>query len=160
MRITAHKTNMTINSIGYFVGATLLIVSMTCCTNHYLTKDMLSDQIITKEKLNNNKVSLYLPAGNIMTSFPIDYRSNNLKEILCYNDKGQKVYISVNKDTQLIVTDKKKQVHKFYLDTIFLNGREIQGLRSRIIGIKRSVAVEEIEKIEVYTELSKERLAE
>ena len=43
-----------------------------------------------------------------------------------------------------------------YLDTVFLQNNALQGLRSRILGMGRSVSMDDIDKIEIYTELSKE----
>ena len=86
----------------------------------------------------------------------VKYDSNRLSKVLCYNQKGEKVYISVNQNTELIVTNKQGQTHKFYLDTVFLQENALHGLRSRILGMERSVPLDAIEKIEIYTELSKE----
>jgi hypothetical protein len=121
---------------------------------------MLLQQVIPEEELKKGVVTLYAPAGNIMIPMGVQYRANRLDKILCYNSKGQKVYVSVNQNTQLIVTDKKSDVHKFYLDTVYLSGDKMHGLRSRVMGLERSVLIEEIEKIEVYTELSRETPAE
>jgi hypothetical protein len=43
-----------------------------------------------------------------------------------------------------------------YFDTVFLEGTKIVGLRSRIItSMTREIEVSDIEKIEIYTEMSK-----
>jgi hypothetical protein len=145
-----------------FVTAFLLVLALciTGCTNHHLTKQMLLQQVIPEEELKKGVVTLYAPAGSIMIPMGVQYRANRLDKILCYNSKDQKVYVSVNQNTQLIVTDKKNDVHKFYLDTVYLSGDKMHGLRSRVMGLERSVPIEEIETIEVYTELSRETPAE
>jgi hypothetical protein len=65
----------------------------------------------------------------------------------------------VNQNTQLVVTDKKGETHKFYLDTIYLENSVLHGLRSRILKVESSVSLDDIDRIELYTELSKETSA-
>lgn len=138
----------------------LVVLGVLGCTNHYLTKQMLLEQVIPEEDLKKGVVTMYAPAGSIMIPMGVNYRANRLSKILCYNEKEQKVYVSVNQNTQLIVTDKHGDVHKFYLDTIYLSGDSLYGLRSRILGLERSIPIGQIEKIEVYTEHSKETATE
>jgi hypothetical protein len=138
----------------------ILTLSAAGCTNHYLTKQMLLEQVIPEKELQKGSVTMYAPAGNIMIPLGVSYRANNLARILCYNDQGKRVFVSVNLNTQLIITDKKGEAHKFYLDTVYLSDNKMSGLRSRLMGLERSIPLEEIDKIEVYTEQSKETAAE
>jgi hypothetical protein len=109
------------------------------------------------QKPTSNTLIIPTPVG---IGIFIRYDSNKLSKVLCYNKKGEKVYVSVNQNTELIVTDKQGKTHKFYLDTVFLQDNALHGLRSRILGMERSVSIDDIAKIEIYTELSKETPAE
>lgn len=152
---------MTLAEIRSGRTRSLLLISffsllLTACTNHYMTKDMMVQQFFpnyNNEKPSSSTLILPTPVGVGMV---VRYDSNQLSRVLCYNEKGEKVYVTVNKDTQLIITDKKGETHKFYLDTVFLQNNALQGLRSRILGMGRSVSMDDIDKIEIYTELSKE----
>jgi len=157
MMNTRTKTAVKSATVAFLL---ILILSTVGCTNHYLTKQMLIEQVVPKEELKKGSVTMYAPAGNIMIPIGVSYRANNLNRILCYNDQGEKMFVSVNLNTQLIVTDKKGEAHKFYLDTVYLSSDKISGLRSRLMGLERSIPLEEIDKIEVYTEQSKETAAQ
>ena len=136
------------------------LLLMTACTDHYLTKDMLLQQFFPNQNNQNPSSSTTILPTPIGIGMIVRYDSNRLSKVLCYNDKGQKVYVSINKDTQLIITDKKGEIYKFYLDTVFLQNNALHGLRSRILNVERSVSMDDIDKIEIYTELSRETPAE
>jgi hypothetical protein len=138
----------------------LLPVLLTACTNHYLTKDMMMQQFFPNVDNRNPSSNTSFVATPIGIEMMVRYDSNRLSKVLCYNEKGDKVYISVNQNTELIVTAKNGETHKFYLDTVFLQNNALHGLRSRILGMERSVSLDAVDKIEIYTELSKETLAE
>jgi hypothetical protein len=127
------------------------------CTNHYMTKQMLLKQVFSQDTLQPTSLPLVVVTPGAVVGMPVRYDSNRLSRVICYNQKGQEVFVSVNKDTQLIVTDKKGVVHKFYLDTLYLQDNMLYGLRSRILHIEKSVLLDEVDKIEIYTELSRER---
>jgi len=138
----------------------LPILLLACGTNHYLTKDMMMEQFFPNVNNQNPSSSALILPTPVAVGMMVKYDSNKLSKILCYNSKGKKVYLSVNKNTQLTVTDKKGETHKFYLDTVFLQNNALHGLRSRILNMERSVPVDDMVKIEVYSELSKETPAE
>ena len=138
----------------------IVMIFVAGCTNHHMTKQMMMDQFfpnVNNEKPSSSTYILPTPVGVGML---VKYTSNRLSRVLCYNEKGEKVYISVNQNTQLIITDKKGETYKFYLDTVFLQNNALHGLRSRIMNMYRTVALDDVEKIEIYTELSGETPAE
>jgi len=96
--------------------STLLLVG---CTNHYLTKDMMMEQFFPNVNNQNPTSSTFILPTPVAVGMMVRYDSNKLSKILCYNSKGEKVYVSVNQNTQLIVTGKNGETHKFYLDTVF-----------------------------------------
>jgi hypothetical protein len=80
-----------------------------------MTKDMMVLQFFpnyNNEEPSSSTLILPTPVGVGMV---VRYDSNQLSRVLCYNEKGEKVYVTVNKDTQLIITDKKGETYKFYL---------------------------------------------
>ena len=153
---------MNLPKIGrYFKISAVLLVAVSSlllagCTNHYLTKDMMMEQFFPNVNHRPPSSSMIILPTPVAVGMMVRYESNKLSKVLCYNSKGEKVYVSVNQNTELIVTDKKGDTHKFYLDTVFLQNNALHGLRSRILNIERSVSIDDVDKIEIYTELSRE----
>jgi hypothetical protein len=152
---SADTENHSRTAMALILAAAVLLCAG--CTNHYMTKQMLLQQVFSQEQLKPDTLSLPLVAGGVFMSVPVRYQSNRLSKIMCYNEKDEKVYVSVNQNTQLIVTDTKGDVHKFYLDTLYLEDNVLHGLRSRILDMKNSVSLDVIDRIEIYTELSREK---
>jgi len=140
--------------------ALLALISVTACTNHQMTKEMLMEQFFPNVNNEKPSSSTYILPTPIGVGVMVKYTSNRLSRVLCYNEKGEKVYISVNQNTQLTITDKKGETYKFYLDTVFLQNNALHGLRSRFMNMQRSVSLDDVDKIEIYTELSRETPAE
>lgn len=145
------------NCVAFLIALSFLL--LVGCTNHYLTKDMMMEQFFPNVNNQPPSSSIFILPTPVAVGMMVRYDSNKLSKILCYNTKGEKVYVSVNQNTQLIVTDKNGETQKFYLDTVFLQNNTLHGLRSRFLNMERSVLMDDVDKIEVYTELSKETLA-
>ena len=150
--IKARKRQMA--GMALIVAASVLL--LMGCTNHYLTKEMLFEQMFPHQNLQPKTMPLIVGAPGAIVGLPVRYDSNKLSKIMCYNQKREKVYLSVDQNTQLIITDRKGGARKFYMDTVFLENGVLYGLRSRILGTKQSVPVDEIDKIEIYDEGSRE----
>jgi hypothetical protein len=133
-------------------------IAVVSCTSHHLTKQMLLEQLTPPQNMRTN--TLMLPLGSIPASVPIRYTSNGVGRLLCFNQKGEKVYLKVNGNMQLIVTDKAGKTYKFYFDTVYATDESLFGLRSRILGAENKINLEDIATIEVYTELSREERAQ
>lgn len=123
------------------------------CSTHYISKDMLMEQIRGQE-------GLQIQGTGMMPILPLikaSYAGSNITEIYCINEKGEKVAISVDRNSMLIVKDKQSQTIKFYLDTVYVDSNKIKGLRSRLLGIENEVNIDNIESMEVYSEFAREK---
>jgi hypothetical protein len=136
----------------------LLALFLTGCSSHYLTKQMLLEQMFPDAKPGGpSSTTVILPVPGVGAGMFTRYDSNRLAGIICCNQEHKKVVLRVDRNTQLIITDDKGETHKFYLDTVFLQHDDtLIGLRSRILGVQRSVPLDAIDKIEIYSELAKE----
>jgi hypothetical protein len=126
----------------------LLVMLLSACSSHYVTTDMIVRQLPHHE--------LHHFSGVVA----MEYEPNGLKRILSRNADGDQVYVSVDQNSQLIITDAKGESHKLYLDTAFVCGDSLHGLRSRFLGLKTSVPLNDIKTIEVYSEFSRETPAD
>ena len=134
----------------------VMTLFLTGCSNYLITKDMLVQQL--KENQNKKEAFHYIPVGGIASMFLSDkYQSNQIEKILCFDSDSNKVYLFPDKNTELEITKKSDgDVVKMYFDTAFLVGNKIVGLRSRLIqSMVREVDIDDIEKIEIYTEMAK-----
>jgi hypothetical protein len=125
------------------------------CSTHYITKDMLMEQLGNKDalRIRPTGVAPILPFINPL------YNGNQTTEIYCINSKGEKVFLKVGHNSLLIINDKQGETYKFYLDSVYIEKDKIKGLRSRILGIVNEVDISNIEAIEVYSEFASEAKA-
>ena len=143
---------MKVKIISFFV----IILFLNGCSIYLITKDMLVQQL--KENQNKKEEFQYIPVGGIASMFLSNkYQSNQIKKILCFDSDSNKVYLFPDKNTELEITKKSDgDVVKMYFDTAFLVGKKIVGLRSRLIqSMVREVDVDDIKRIEIYTEMAK-----
>jgi hypothetical protein len=123
-------------------------VLLICCAI------LLIEQIKGQEKPAIEPTGMNLP---ILPLIKASYTGNQITEIYCMNDKGEKVAIGVDPNSMLIVRNKQGQTFKFYLDTVYVNPDKIKGLRSRLLGVENEVDLADIEVMEVYSEFRRER---
>jgi len=137
----------------------LAILALSSCNKHFMTLSMLQEQLdpdvlsqITQKK------TVYYGSFEV---FKISYEPNGLQEIICINkESGKKVALSINKDTALVIKDKNGKKHVLYLDTVHVNDTCIFGFYSRMINDPQMIPFDQVEKIEIHSELSKERALE
>jgi hypothetical protein len=143
---------MRLNKIPVF----FFLLFLFGCSTFTITKDELVQQL--KDNQNKKEEFQYIPVGGIGSMFLSNtFQSNQIEKILCFDSDGNKVYLYPNKDTQLEITKKSDgEIVKMYFNTAFLVENKIVGLRSRIIqSMVREVDIDDIEKIDIYTEMSK-----
>ncbi|MBK7380240.1 MAG: hypothetical protein IPJ03_14845 [Ignavibacteriales bacterium] len=134
----------------------IVLLFLVGCSTFTITKDELVQQL--KDNQNKKEVFQYIPVGGIASMFLSNtFQSNQIEKILSLDSDGNKVYLYPNKDTQLEITKKSDgEIVKMYFNTAFLVENKIVGLRSRIIqSMVREVDLDDIEKIDIYTEMSK-----
>lgn len=122
----------------------LLLLIICSCASYTISKDGLVEQL-----KNNQNITRTHNVASIGTG----YDSNNLSGIKCYDKNGKEITITPDKNTTLAITNGVTgKVVVLYFDTVYLSNDSIVGLKSRIMGGKRSIAVDEISAIKVKTE--------
>ena len=66
-----------------------------------------------------------------------------------------KVLLYINKDTSLVLIEKNGKKYRLYFDTVRIEKGKIIGLKSRFIGNESKYNLDDIEKFEIHSELSK-----
>ncbi|MCD4828618.1 MAG: hypothetical protein K8R90_04200 [Candidatus Cloacimonetes bacterium] len=159
--IVSNQEKATCRLMGYrkrnmkytLLSIIVLLVFLTGCSTFTISRVELIQQL--EENQNKIEVFQFIPVGGSASMFlSSKYQSNQIKRILCYGSDGNKVYLLPNNNTVLEIKRKSDgKVVKMYFDTVFLVGNKIVGLRSRIItSLVGEVAIDDIEKIEIYVE--------
>jgi hypothetical protein len=142
------------------VSLVFSILFAGCISYYSIETDELTEQLKAQSKIEaTNSFQVYTQTAII----PIitKYSANQIVRILCRDSDGNLVYVYPNQNTELEFTSKSTHdIVTMYFDTVFLEGTKITGLRSRIItSMTREIEISDIEKIEIYTEMSEtERL--
>lgn len=137
-----------------------ILLTLSGCANFTITKDELAQHF----KENQFPRETSIPVGLIPALICGDtYQSNSIQKIPCRNSNGERVYLYPDHNTQLEITSKSsKEVVKMYFDTALLVENKLVGLRSRLLSscMIREIALDDIEKIEIYAEFPKTEKAE
>jgi hypothetical protein len=75
------------------------------------------------------------------------YMSNGVKEIVCYDKRGNKVKIPNSPRVELRIKDTRGKNHDLYFDTIDLKDSTFTGLNSRILATMKSIRFADISKV-------------
>ena len=87
--IKARKRQMA--GMALIVAASVLL--LMGCTNHYLTKEMLFEQMFPHQNLQPKTMPLIVGAPGAIVGLPVRYDSNKLSKIMCYNQKTHPIQI-------------------------------------------------------------------
>ncbi len=144
-----HEKEPTMRPSALLAAVTLLILVPGCAKDHhYLSKKLLKEQMSSQEMLQTKPLFLVVPTSGNILGVNFAYDSNNTPKLLCYNQDDQKEYVSVYRNTVLLIRDSKGRTHRMHLDTLFLKNDVLYGLES--------VPMDAIERIEVHTEMTGE----
>lgn len=117
--------------------ALTLIFLFAGCANYIISTQNLVSQL---NKNQMNQKNFYLQR---YASIP----SNNLERIQCEDEDGNKVWLYLDQNSQLIIVKKSDgEKVKAYFDTVILQNDTLYGLRSRIVGGLKIIPVNDIEK--------------
>jgi len=81
------------------------------------------------------------------------YDSNHLEKIKCIDKSGNEVWLFGGKDVNFKITAQSTgNSQTMYFDTVFFENDTIFGLKSRILGGKRAIPVNDIAKVTINAE--------
>lgn len=126
----------------YILFFSFLII--TSCASYTVSKQSLIEQLQENKGINKTR--------NV-ASLGTAYSSNNLTKIKCFDKNGKEVIINADKNTTFAITNATTaKTVNLYFDTVYISNDSIIGLKSRILGGKRSTALNDISNIQVKTE--------
>lgn len=132
----------------------VVLLTTGCTTNYYLTPDEFINQVAENQYKTENPTGFYVVSPLASLFFNQKYDANNVRKVLCRDKAGKLLYLFPDRNTQLEITSKStNDIVKMYFDTVFFEGSKLVGLRSRLVpGMRREIALTDIEKIEIYAE--------
>lgn len=127
--------------------AILMIFNLSGCATFTISKESLVEQL--KERQSISETSNILSLGT-------KYYSNNLQKIKCSDKNDEEVYLYAGKNMNFIITNALTgKAVNLYFDTVYFKDDTLSGLKSRILGGKRSISINDISKIVIQTETKK-----
>ena len=121
----------------------LLVFVLSSCSSYTLTKESLVEQL--KQDQSTSQKSNVSSVGT-------NYTSNSLKQVKCIDKDGRETIVQGDKNTVFAITATNGKTSNLYFDTVYLSNDSLVGLKSRILGGKRRIALSEISSIRVKTE--------
>lgn len=123
---------------------TISALILSSCSTFTITKESLVQQL--NENQNVAKTSNVLSLGT-------EYYSNNLQKIKCTDKDGKEVYLYTAKNMNFIITNTSNgKTVNLYFDTVYFKNDTLFGLKSRILGGKRNIPINDVSKIVIQTE--------
>lgn len=120
------------------------VLILSSCSTFTITKESLIQQL--NENQNVSKTSNVLSLEN-------EYYSNNLQKIKCTDKDGKEVYLYTAKNMNFIITKTSTgKTVNLYFDTVYFKNDTLFGLKSRILGGKRNIPINDVSKIVIQTE--------
>jgi len=117
---------------------------LSSCSTFTITKESLVEQLNKNQNISETSNAL---------SLGTKYYSNNLQKIKCTDKNGKEVYLYTAKNMNFIITKSStgKNVN-LYFDTVYFKNDTLFGLKSRILGGKMNVPINDVSKIVIQTE--------
>jgi len=122
----------------------LFFLAIIGCSSYTISNESFVSQIKENQDMSRTHTIASVGTG---------YNANTLTKIKCLDKKGNEVNVHPDKNTTFQITN--SQTGKsltLYYDTVYISGDSIVGLKSRILGGKRSIALADVGSITVKTE--------
>jgi hypothetical protein len=136
-------SNLT-RSDGKFSASLFLILFFCSCKTYYIPVDSFKQQFAGMQQLQMKEVTVQGPASERTTykTFPQD-------SVDCFNKNGNRIRLEKIPSLEIRFTDTNNKRTVFYFDRIFVTDTYITGTYSRILGLKKSISLNSIKKVEL-----------
>jgi hypothetical protein len=124
---------------------TALTLSITSCTTYYIPIDSFKQQLPSLEKSAPlRKVTALDPFGSKSTYsiYPID-------SVRCVDKNGKWFLLKNSPALEIRFTDINNKKTTFYFDHVYVIRDSITGLRSHILGLKKTIPLNTVKTIEI-----------
>lgn len=123
-----------------------LVLLFSGCASFTISKESFVNQL--KE---NQVVERKYTTASAGTGFD----ANGIEKIKCIDKNGKEVWLYAGKDVSFQITQHPGDKVTLYFDTVYLANDTIFGLKSRLVGGKRKIPVNAVEKIAINAEMAK-----
>lgn len=122
----------------------IMLLSFINCSTYNISKESFVEQLSGKQTSTIQNVA----------SLGLKYSSNQLKSIVGENKKGKTKRILIDKNVTLkIFKSSNDKTNTIYFDTAYLKNDTLFGLKSRLFGGKLQIPLNDIQRIEIKTEM-------
>lgn len=122
----------------------LFLLGFISCQTYHIPIDSFKAQFSEMDSTKLRTVYAKGPAGDI-----VEYRSAPIDYIKCVDKKNNPVELKNGPSIEVRFTEKNKRKTIFYFDRIFLQDTLIIGDRSRILGLSKTISINNVELIEI-----------
>ncbi len=135
--------------------AALLLATLSSCATYTIPLTSFREQFSGMDAATLRDVTVVGPTG-----MREKYKTFPVTGIKCVDKHGQPATLKVSPSIEMRVTDTAGRRTVFYFDQIFVNRQTIRGMRSRFLGLPKTIPFTAIRKIEVQDGHKKFRYAQ
>lgn len=124
--------------------AIFMVVGLSGCKTYYIPIDSFKSQFNEIDSTKLILVHTRGPAGDV-----VDYLANPIDYIKCIDKQNNPIELKNSPSIEIRFTDNSNKRTIFYFDRIYLQDTLIIGDRSRFIGFRNSISINNVKLIEV-----------
>lgn len=122
----------------------LISIILCSCSTYLIPVDSFKTQLAGMKEAEMKEIVVEGPLGE-RTSYKTFFQDS----VDCINSKGQRMRLEKTPSLEIRFTDANNQKTVFYFDRIFVTDTSVSGTYSRILGLKKTIRLETIRKIEI-----------
>lgn len=122
----------------------LIIAGLAGCKTYYIPVDSFKSQFSGIDSTKLKLVHTRGPIGEI-----VDYLSNPIENIQCVDKNNNPTELKNSPSLEIRFTENNNKQTTFYFDRVYLHDTLIIGVRSRFIGLRKSIPINNIKMIEI-----------
>lgn len=122
----------------------VITLGLTSCKTYYIPKESFIDQFSSIDSTTLQIVTVQGPMGILSK-----YEANPINKIKCVDKKGIPNELNNGPSIETRITSNNKQSIVFYFDRVIIQDSIVYGIQSRFMGLKTSIPLKDITKIEV-----------
>jgi hypothetical protein len=122
----------------------MVSIFLFSCSTYLIPVDSFKNQFAGMKETDMKEVIAQGPLGERTT-----YKSFSKDSVDCINKKGEWIRLEKTPSLEIRFTDASNKKTVFYFDRIFVNDSSISGTYSRILGIRKTIPLNSVKKIEL-----------
>jgi hypothetical protein len=120
-----------------------IVVLLSGCASFSISKESFVSQLKENQDIKRE---------HNVSSVGTGYNSNSLEKIKCLDKSGKEVWLYGGKNVNFKISKTSGESVSMYFDTVFFQNDTVFGLKSRILGGKRMIPVNDIATVAINAE--------